>query len=166
MSQRWFNGYLYLAAVIFFFAAAWVLFFLIVGGRVLELPDALLGLSHRKVFYLIGVLLLGTSAFLLVNRNTPLRLLLLTWLSGNLLVYHFGAAYNGSANLCAALGNLSPLVPFAPRTGYWVVSFLLVGLFLSSGGLLVANWLAQRKAVRRSSGSELPPGNLKPAAVK
>lgn len=166
MSQRWFNGYLYLAAVIFFFAAAWVMFFLIVGGRVMELPDALIGISIRKVFYLVCFFLFGVSAFLLVNHNTQLRLVLLTWLSGNLLVYHFGTAYNGSANLWACLGNLSSLVPFAPRTGYWVVSFLLVGLFLSSGGLLVANWLAQRKAVRRSSGAELPPGKLETVALK
>ena len=166
MKSVWISRFLFVTAVSLFFAAAGVLYFAMTGGRVLDLPDALLGLSHRKVFYLVGVLLLGTSAFLLINRNTQLRLLLLTWLSGNLLVYHFGAAYNGSANLWAALGNLSPYVPIAPQANYVFVSMLLVSLFLCSGGFWVADWWLRRKLVKQPQAPEAPSGKLETVGVK
>jgi hypothetical protein len=166
MKSVWISWFLYGVAVSLFLAAAGVLYFAMTGGRVLDLPDALLGLAHRKVFYLVGILLLGTSAFLLINRNNSLRLLLLTWLSANLLVYHFGAAYYGSANLWAALGNLSPHIPIAPQANYLLVSVLLVGLFLGSGGLCVADWWLRRKLVKQPQAPEAPSGKLETVAIK
>jgi hypothetical protein len=137
---------LFLIAVVLFFTAILVFFGAVAGGRVLELPDPLLAMSARKVLYLVGASLLGVSAFLLMSRNAQLRLGVLSWLSCNLAVYHFGAMYNGSANLWACLGNLSPLVSLAPRTSSLIVSILLVCLFTASSGLLILDWWVGRNA--------------------
>jgi hypothetical protein len=166
MKSVWISRFLFVTAVSLFLAAAGVLYFAMTGGRVLDLPDSLLGLSHRKVFYLVGILLLGTSAFLLINRNTSLRLMLLTWLSANLLVYHFGAASYGSANLWASVGNLSPHIIIAPQANDLLVSVLLVWLFLCSGGLWVADWWVRRKLVKQPQAPEAPSGKLETVAIK
>jgi len=135
-----------LTAVTCFVIAVFLTFVSTNGGRVLELPDSLLGISSRNVFCLIEILLLGVSAFLLVSRNIQMRLGLLLWLSCNLLVYHFGRVYYGGANRVARLGNLSPLIPIAPQTTNLLVSVFLISLFLSSGSLLAADWLSRKKA--------------------
>ena len=142
--QEWF---VFSAAVLLFVTAACVLLGATSNVSLLDRADPILPLPSRLLFGLVGGLELALSAYLLLGRDMLKKLLLVAWLAACALVYHFGLASSGEANLLVCLGNLTDRIPVRPNTLNWIVPGTLGWLLLGSGVLLVVDWVARRKHV-------------------
>jgi hypothetical protein len=140
MSRRLQSPFLHSAAVILFLTGMAKLFSVLGTAAALEEPDALLGLSHRHIFILLGGLELALSAFLLMGRSPQVKLALVAWLATNFLVYRLGLWSMGAPNLCNCLGNLNDYLPVSPRTLNAAAFAALGWLLAGSYTFLIAAW--------------------------
>jgi hypothetical protein len=120
-------------AVILFITGATKFISALGAAQTLDEPDSLLILSHRHIFFLMSALELGLSAYLLMGRNTKMKLALVAWLATNFLVYRIGLWWMGAPNLCNCLGNLDQFLPLSPL-------FLNIAALASLGWLLAGSY--------------------------
>ena len=156
------EGFLVSTAVMLFVVAGVIGCTVVRENRVLDLPDALLFVRGRVVFYLAGGITLALSAALLVMRNVQVRLGLTLWLAVVMAVYRFGMAFYGGADLFVCLGNLDSPVPFSPQVMNVALAVFIGWLLAGSAGLLIAEWVAWRKQTRSEAKPAFPETN--PAA--
>ena len=151
---QWFS---FSSAVLLFVTASFILLSTFTRTVLLDVPDGLFAISSRKMFYTVAGIELALSAFLLVMRDPKTKLVLIAFVSCNLMIYHAGLAFANEANLFVCLGTLTQWVPVSPRILSGVMHGFHGSLFLGSCAFLVADWLALRKpAATPSQGRATP----------
>lgn len=107
--------------------------------KILQVQDALLHVGYRPLILSAAVLEIGMAAFLLNNRNTLLRSLVLIWLSGNFLFYHWGGYLLG-VYLCPCLGRLTDNLPLPRGFAEVMLQLLVLYWFLGSINMIWQPW--------------------------
>jgi len=149
MNPRRQDQFLYSVAVLLFITAVAKLYSATGTARALDYPDALLPLTNRHVFNLVGALELGLSAFLLMKSGQQsLKLWLLLWLAVNFLVYRAGLWSQGSPALCDCLGNLNEKLPLSPRLINAVMLVVLAWFGAGSALLLGLDYFSRRRSAQ------------------
>jgi hypothetical protein len=155
MNRKIQNWFLFSTAVILFVTAAFILLSATSKVPILNAPDPILTLSNRRVFFLVSGLELAVSAFLLLVRNSQIRLLLTAGLAVSLLAYHVGLAHYREPNLFVCLGNFTDWVTLPPRILNGVTLTVLGWMLLGSIGLLAWGWVSRRKGTPAASTDEV-----------
>jgi hypothetical protein len=156
MNKKAQERFIYSAAIIFFVTATAKLLSTRSTALALDVHDPILLLTHRHVFYLIGGIELGLSAFLLMGQNQRMKLALTAWLATNFLVYRIGLWWGDEPNLCNCLGNLAGYVPLSPwvvnAAAFAALSWLVIGSYL----FLLLDWLHGRRKASSQPGITRP----------
>jgi hypothetical protein len=111
------------------------------GGtaRVFQAKDQLLHLGYRPLMILAALVEVVAAVFLLRSRSDLRRCLLLLWLSGNFLFYHWGGYLLGF-QACPCLGHLTDRLPLPPGSAEVALQVLVLFWFLASLDVLWRVW--------------------------
>lgn len=132
------DSFPFCSAIVLFVAGAILIVTAVEGGCVLDLPDALLGISIRQAYWLMGGALLGGSLLVLLVWRSRVQLAVVGWLSGNMLLYHGGLWWIDGADLFSCLANMAPGFPLSPRVAPALIVLTWALLGVGAGGLLWA----------------------------
>jgi hypothetical protein len=148
MNNRIQSRFIYSAAIILFITGAAKLISAFGAAQVLDQADSLLILKHRYVLFFMSGTELGLSAFLLMGRNSKIKLSLIAWLGTNFLMYRIGLWWMSAPNLCNCLGNLNEYLPISPRILNLVAFTALGWLLIGSYALMILGWRNRPVEVR------------------
>jgi hypothetical protein len=113
----------------------------------LETSDPVLGVKVRTLLLALAICELSLAAFLILSKQTSLKLLLTAYCGANFLAYHGALIWMKAPQPCSCLGNFTEWVPLSPRT----MSLVLLGccLFMFTGATLL---LILRRIATSSTG--------------
>jgi hypothetical protein len=106
-------------------------------AKVLDLPQALLPLTNRQSFWLVGLVELAIAADLILDKNPRRNLTLVMWLGCNFILYRAAAAILTVGKPCPCLGSLTEKLPLAPGVIDRILITVALYLFLGSLFFLV-----------------------------
>ena len=116
------------------------------AARILDAADPLIGIPFRQLLLLVGLGELLIGVFCMFTGRRRLSLLVVAWLSTNVLVYRLGLWFIGWHHPCACLGTMAGTVHLsdasADKLMKWVLAYLLVGSY----AMLLWQWRAARQA--------------------
>ena len=110
---------------------------------ILAHPDAVLGVSHRALFYAAGSIESAIALYLLTGTDDILKCALVTWLALLFIAYRLGIYLLNPAQSCPCLGTVTEALPFNPNTLDVVLKLIVI--YLLSGGIyfFVKKWNSQ-----------------------
>ncbi len=135
-NEKWFFNS---SAAILVLAGAAKLYSATGTARVLEVQDQMLHLGYRPLMVSAGVVEMAVAALLLTSRSDFKRSLVLLWLSGNFLFYHWGSQLLGF-HTCPCLGHLTDRLPLPPGLAEVILQVLALFWFLTSLERLWRDW--------------------------
>jgi|SRR6185437_5996548 len=147
MDQRIQESFVFSAAVILFIAAAAKFATAFGDVSMLDKLDPLLFLSNRNVLKLVGGTELALSAFLLLSKNSHLKLILIAWLATTFLAYRIGLQWSAAPYFCNCLGNWNEKLFVSSRLLNWLSLTFLGWLLGGSYLLLLKNLIKNHKKV-------------------
>ena len=124
-------------------------------AAVMDLPDPLLGLTHKHTLIAVAAVEIAIVASLFSSMAPWRKHLLLLWLSASFLTYRIAFQLIAPGKPCPCLGSLTERLPLAPAT----VNLLLgcVVIYLLAGSLLALGWVPARirhRPAGRATGSD------------
>jgi hypothetical protein len=110
-------------------------------SRALQLPDPVISLSYKHVFWITGILELCTGLTCIIKSRHPiLPAGLVALLSTNLLVYRLILVWFGYHKPCSCLGTLAGKLHISPQTADTGMKIILAYLFVGSYATLFSIW--------------------------
>jgi len=109
-------------------------------ARILQMPDPILAIAFRYVFWAVGSLELGMAAICFLSKRITLQAVLVAWLSTNFVVYRLGLFWVGYLKPCSCLGNLTDALHILPETADTCMKIVLGYLLVGSYATLFTLW--------------------------
>jgi hypothetical protein len=109
------------------------------SAKVFQMRDALLHVGYRPLMIAAGLVELAAAVFLFKTRSDLRRSLVLLWLSGNFLVYHWGSHLLGFQT-CPCLGRLTDSLRLPPGSAEIALQVLVLFWLLNSLNILWRVW--------------------------
>lgn len=109
-------------------------------ARILGRGDQLLPLSHRQVFFSVGLVELAISGYLFFGRSVTMQLAALAWLMTNFAAYRIVLWTWGDSRECGCLGNALDWWPWLMKHQDVVMKSILVFLATGAYGFLWRTW--------------------------
>ena len=122
------------------------------GAKLLDMPESLLPLTFRQTLWLVGSIELAVALFLVLGRSERLKLVWITWLSGNFALYRIAILLMGVGKRCPFLGSLTQKLYISQAVAEHVLMGLVIYMLFGSLFFLIA---------LRGQGRDVPvvPGN-------
>jgi hypothetical protein len=114
------------------------------NARILALPDPVLGIAFRNLFWIFGVIEVAIGVSCLASRRFLLSGSLVAWLSTNFVSYRIALKLVGYHKPCSCLGNLTDALGIPPQTADTAMTIALAYLFLTSYSVLWRYYTANK----------------------
>lgn len=103
------------------------------NAKLLAVPAPVLGIQFRELLIGVGILEIATSMICLRTNKGNMAIMLVAWLSTNIVAYRLCLWWTGWRRPCACLGNLSDGLGISPHTAdtlmKWALAYLVVGSY-------------------------------------
>lgn len=145
------NRFIFAVAVLLFAGGITNIWTALIANRVLNVPEVLT-ITDRFLFYILGSAKIIVSGFILATdrRHEPIKLFLIAWISGGLLVYRVWTYFTNNPDMFSCVGSLTDEVPIHPR----VMDALRLAFYgdslLAVCGLLIADRIKNRRIIELS----------------
>jgi hypothetical protein len=116
------------------------------GARVMLIPDPIIGISYRYLLIMVGLAELMVAIILLFGQRVNLKIILLAWLSTNILVYRIGLIWVGFKKPCGCLGTLTDALHISPTVADSIMKIVLAYLLIGSYAALFMLWWQRKRA--------------------
>jgi hypothetical protein len=110
------------------------------SARALQTIDPIIGLPFGTLFFVVGVLELVNSHYILKWAEVLPRAMLVAWISTCFLVYRIGLVWVGWHKPCGCLGTFTEALHMSPQTADTIMKFVLGYLLAGSYACLLACW--------------------------
>jgi hypothetical protein len=139
LSKRFSSVFIYSASGVLLISGLAKLLSAFGSSRVLHVPDPILQIEFRYVFWIVGTVELLVALFCLFGKRENLKIGLIACLAANFLIYRAGLAIIGWEKPCSCLGNLTDALHLAPGAADLAMKVILAYLL---GGSLVLLFLS------------------------
>ena len=116
-------------------------------ARILQMPDPVLAISFRHIFWIVGIVELLVVYVCLFDRHLELQSALVGWLATSFILYRCGRWWVGYYKPCSCLGNLTDALHIPPQTADTAMKIILAYLLIGSYATLFWLWRQKRKAL-------------------
>jgi hypothetical protein len=101
-------------------------------AKVLEIPEALLPLTNRQTLWLFGLIELAVVLALLLGKDERVKLILVTWLGCNFVLYRLSILLLTVGKPCPCLGTITEKLPVSPATIDWILKVIVAYMVFGS----------------------------------
>ena len=126
------------------------------NAHILQLPDPILIMSFRHIFWIVGILELIVAAICFSNISIGLQGGLVACLATSFLVYRLGLVLIGYHKpSCSCLGNLTDALHISPQTADTTMKIILGYMLVGSYATLCWLWRQKQKVPSAAASSEI-----------